>query len=56
MLTLYAAPPPTATDLGAASVAVGGDNRAPINTGTMSTTVVVQIAGDDAEKNVSYDA
>jgi hypothetical protein len=48
-----AAAPPTSTELGAAAVAVSGDNLAPINTGTFSTTVVLQITGDDAEKNVA---
>ena len=53
MPTPSAAPPPTPTSLAAAAVAIDGDNLAPINTGTISTTVVLQITGDDAEKNVA---
>lgn len=45
--------PPISSGLGAAAVAVDGDNLAPINTGTISTTVVLQIQSDDAEKNVA---
>ena len=44
---------PVPTSLGIAAVAVQGDNLAPINTGTISTNVVLQITGDDAEKNVA---
>lgn len=44
------APPPVQA---AASVAVQRDNLAPINTGTISTQIVLQIEGDDAEKNVA---
>ena len=42
-----------ASALGAAAVAVQGDNLAPINTGSITTHVVLQIQGDDAEKNVA---
>lgn len=38
---------------GPASVAVQRDNLAPINTGTITTQVVLQIQGDDAEMNVA---
>lgn len=41
------------TVLGTAAVAVQGDNLAPINTGSITTHVVLQIQGDDAEKNVA---
>jgi len=41
------------TALGTAAVSVQGDNLAPINTGSSTTHVVLQIKGDDAEKNVA---
>lgn len=44
---------PVPASLGISAVAVQGDNLAPINTGTISTNVVLQITGDDAEKNVA---
>ena len=45
--------PPISAGLGTAAVAIDGDNLAPVNTGTISTTVVLQITGDDVEKNVA---
>jgi hypothetical protein len=48
-----ASPLPASTSLGTSAVAVQGDNLAAINTGTITTNVVLQISGDDAEKNLA---
>lgn len=53
MPTPTAAPPPTHTCPRPAAAAIDGDNLAPINAGTTSTTVLWQITGYDAEKTVA---
>lgn len=48
-----AAPPPASLSLGSSAVGVQGDNLAAINTGTITTNVVLQFSGDDVEKNLA---